>query len=317
MFAALGLIWGSSFLWIKVALGNNGEPLLGIAIPADQPAFAPILLVTMRVMFGLAGLTALMLIRRLPFPTDRRVLRDCAVVGLFNTALPFVLITWGETRIPSSLASILNGTVPLFALVVAHFALHDEPMTGARLAGLIVGFAGVVVLVGFESGVTSGSAWGEAAVAAAALSYACAAAYSRRFLRGISPLMQSFTTMLFAGAYLVVALVAIERPVVWPTHPLMWLATAWLGLLGSCVAYIMYFDLLNAWGVTRAAVVSYVFPIVGLMLGILVLGEPADWRLFAGTALVAAGIAIVNVRALLARRGTRRYEASSAGSTTR
>ena len=136
MFAALGLIWGSSFLWIKVALGNNGEPLLGIAIPADQPAFAPILLVTMRVMFGLAGLTALMLVRRLPFPTDGRVLRDCAVVGLLNTALPFVLITWGETLIPSSLASILNGTVPLFALVVAHFALHDEPMTGAQASYL-------------------------------------------------------------------------------------------------------------------------------------------------------------------------------------
>jgi drug/metabolite transporter (DMT)-like permease len=316
MFAALGLIWGSSFLWIKVALGNDGEPLLGIAIPADQAAFAPLLLVTTRVLFGLAGLTVLMFVRRIPFPTDTQVLRHCAVVGLLNTTLPFVLITWGETRIPSSLASILNGTVPLFALVVAHFALHDEPMTGARLAGLIVGFAGVVVLVGLESGVTSGSAWGQAAVAAAAFSYACAAAYSRRFLRGISAVVQSFTTMLFACVYLIVAILLFERPVVWPTHPLMWTATAWLGLLGSCLAYVMYFDLLNAWGVTRAAVVSYVFPIVGLVLGILVLDEPADWRLFAGTALVAGGIAIVNARALLHRESTR-YGASSAGSTTR
>lgn len=316
MFAALGLIWGSSFLWIKVALGNDGQPLFGIAIPADQ-AFAPVLLVTMRVFLGLAGLAILMVVRQLPFPTDRRVLRDCAVVGLLNTALPFVLITWGETRIPSSLASILNGTVPLFAIVIAHFALHDEPMTAGRLFGLIVGFAGVVVLVGFDSGATSGSAWGEAAVAAAAVSYAGAATYSRRFLRGISPLVQSFTTMFFAGAYLTVAVLAFERPLVWPTHPLIWTATAWLGLLGSCFAYIMYFDLLNAWGVTRAAVVSYVFPIVGLLLGILVLGEPAEWRLFAGTALVAGGIAILNARSLLALGASRRYGASSAGSTTR
>jgi drug/metabolite transporter (DMT)-like permease len=295
MFALLGLIWGSSFLWIRVALGNGGQPFLGIAMPSSpQAAFSPLLLVTMRVGFALAGLAVLMLVRSVPLPRDPRLLAHCAVVGMFNTALPFVLITWGETRIPSSLASILNGTVPLFALVIAHFTLHDEPMTVPRLLGLVIGFVGLVLLVGRDSGAASGSLWGELAVAAAAFSYAAALAYSRRYMRGLSPLTQSFTTLVFALAYLIVAVVLFDRPVSWPRHPVVWTAVAWLGLLGSCAALLLYFSLINAWGATRAALVTYVFPVVGLALGMLILGEPADWRIFAGTALIVGGIAIVN-----------------------
>ncbi|MFN7983263.1 MAG: DMT family transporter [Vicinamibacterales bacterium] len=299
MFLLLGAIWGSSFLWIKVALGNNGQPFLGIDLPPTTQAFSPLLLVTIRIAFGLAGLAALMLARGLAMPKDGRTLGICAVVGLFNTALPFALITWGETRIASSLASILNGTVPLFAIVIAHFTLHDERMTLGRILGLCVGFVGVVVLVGGESGESAGSMWGQLAVASAAVSYAGSAAYTRRYLRGLSPITQSFTTLLFAEAYLVMAVLVAERPITWPTHPLMWTATAWLGLLGSCLAYILYFSLINVWGATRASLVTYVFPIVGLALGILVLGEHPQWNLFAGTALVAAGIVTVNGRHLL------------------
>ena len=300
MFLLLGLIWGSSFLWIKVALGNNGDPFLGIALPSTTQAFSPLLLVTMRLAFGLAGLAVLMLVRGAPLPRDPRTLGICAVVGFFNTALPFVLITWGETRIASSLASILNGTVPLFSIVIAHFALHDERMTTGRILGLCVGFIGVVVLVGGESGEQPGSVWGELAVAGAALSYAGAASYTRRYLRGLSPISQSFTTLVFAEIYLAVAVLIAERQVHWPTHRLMWTATAWLGILGSCVAYILYFSLINAWGATRASLVTYVFPVVGLALGILVLGERPQWNLFAGTALVAAGIVTVNGRQMFA-----------------
>ena len=313
MFILLGLIWGSSFLWIKVALGNNSEPFLGIAMPAGEPAFSPILLVTMRLAFGLAGLAVLMVAYGLKIPRDARTLGICAVVGFVNTALPFVLITWGETRIPSSLASILNGTVPLFAIVFAHFALHDERMTPGRLAGLVIGFVGVVVLVSGESDITSGSIWGQAAVAGAAVSYAGAAAYTRRYLRGLSPITQSFTTLIFAEAYLVIAVVLFERPVVWPSHPLVWTATAWLGLLGSCAAYVLYFSLINAWGATRASLVTYVFPIVGLALGIFVLGEQVQWNLFVGAALVAAGIVTVNGRQLLSALNARKGAPAVAG----
>lgn len=300
MFLLLGLVWGSSFLWIKVALGNNGQPFLGIDIPSTTQAFSPLLLVTMRLAFGLAGLAVLMLTRGLSVPRDLRTLGICAVVGLFNTALPFVLITSGETRIASSLASILNGTVPLFAIVIAHFTLHDERMTWGRIFGLCVGFVGVVVLVSGESGESAGSVWGQLAVAGAALSYAGAASYTRRYLRGLSPITQSFTTLVFAELYLIVAVLVVEHPLAWPTHLLMWTATAWLGILGSCVAYILYFSLINAWGATRASLVTYIFPVVGLALGILVLGEQPQWNLFAGTALVAAGIVTVNGRQMFA-----------------
>jgi drug/metabolite transporter (DMT)-like permease len=210
------------------------------------------------------------------------------------------------------MASILNGTVPLFAIVFAHFALHDERLTPARVGGLVLGFIGVVVLVSGESDASAGSLWGQLAVAAAAMSYAGAAAYTRRFLRGLSAVTQSCTTLLFAVLYLTVAVLVFERPIVWPRHPLMWGATVWLGLLGSCAAYVLYFSLINAWGATRASLVTYVFPIVGLGLGIFVLGEHARWNLFVGTALVAAGIGVVNGRqvmaAITARKSTDRLD---------
>jgi drug/metabolite transporter (DMT)-like permease len=291
MFCLLGLIWGSSFLWIKVALGD-----------AARPGFAPLLLVTFRLIFGLIGLLALLAARGIRLPRDRQTLTACAIIGLVNTALPFALITWGETRIASGMAAILNGTVPLFTIVIAHFVLHDEPITAPRFAGLVAGFAGVVVLVSRGLGSTLGSVWGQAAVVGAAISYAGAAAYTRRALRGLSPLAQSCTTLLFAACYLVVGTLLFERPVVLPTAPLAWLATVWLGLLGSCVAYLLYFSLINAWGATRASLVTYVFPVVGLLLGIVILGEPTDWRLFAGTSMIVGGIVIVNARTFLALR---------------
>ncbi len=289
MFVLLGLIWGSSFLWIKVALGGDGSA-----------GFSPLLLVTFRLAFGIAGLLTLLAVQGLHLPRDGRTLRACAVVGLFNTALPFVLITWGETRIPSSIASILNGTVPLFTLVIAHFALHDEPLTLSRVAGLVAGFGGVVVLVGRGLGTGAGSLAGQVAVVAAAVSYAGAATYTRRVLRGMSPLLQASTTMLCALAVVAPVTLMLEWPLVLPARPMAWVAAAWLGLLGSCTAYLLYFSLLNAWGATRASLVTYVFPVVGLLLGILILDEPIDWRLLAGTALIVAGIVIVNARALRA-----------------
>lgn len=298
LFALLGVVWGSSFLWIKIAVGNGGQPFLGVSFPPDAPVFGPFLLVFFRLLFGLLGTAVLMARQGLSVSRDPRVLAAYVFMGLFNTAIPFTLISWGETQIDSALAAILNGTVPLFTIVIAHFWLHDERMNPARVAGLIVGFIGVVVLVGGdlgESGV-GGNLWGEVAVVAAAVSYAVSAVFSRKYLRGQSPVVQSFMTLLVAGFFMTVAVPVAESPVVLPTLPIVWLAVAWLGLLGSCLAYVLYFSLMNAWGPTRSSMVSYVFPVVGLFLGITLLGERAGWRLLAGTALVVAGIVIVNLK---------------------
>ena len=281
-FVLLGLIWGSSFLWIKIAVAETG----------------PFILVTFRLLFGLAGLLAIMALKRQAWPRDRRVLWAFVFMGLFNTALPFTLITWGETLIDSSLASILNGTVPLFTIVLAHFWLQDEKITLPRLAGLAVGFVGMVVLVSRDLGpdALSGNVWGQVAVIAASVAYATAITFSRKHLRGQPPVLQATMVMLFASGMMAVATPIVEQPLNLPDTGLAWFAIAWLGLLGSCAAYMLFFYLINAWGPTRASLVTYIFPVIGLVLGIVFLNEPADWHLLAGSALIVAGIVVVNLR---------------------
>jgi drug/metabolite transporter (DMT)-like permease len=282
-FILLGLVWGSSFLWIKIALAEIG----------------PFLLVAYRLLFGLLGLAVVMLWQRQPLPRDRRTLLAFVFMGIFNTAVPFTLISWGETRIDSGLASILNGTVPLFTIVIAHFWLHDEKITAPRLAGLGVGFVGVVILVSRDlhlEGLT-GDLLGQLAVIAAAVCYATAITFSRRHLRNQPPVLQSAAVLFVADALMWLA-VPVTEGFGLPALPLTWFALAWLGLLGSCLAYLLFFFLINAWGPTRASLVTYVFPVIGLFLGILFLGETADWRLLAGTVLVVTGVLVVNYRSL-------------------
>jgi drug/metabolite transporter (DMT)-like permease len=281
-FALLGLIWGSSFLWIKIAVQEIG----------------PFTLVAFRLLFGLTGLLIIMRLTRQSFPRDRKTILAFLFMGVFNTALPFVLISWGETHIPSSLASILNGTVPLFTIVIAHFWLHDEKITLPRIAGLIVGFIGVVVLVSRDFGAEGlhADVLGQLAVLLAAMSYATAITFSRKHLRDQPPVIEAAMVLLIADSLLWVVTPIVQRPFVLPTLPITWLALAWLGLLGSCTAYILFFHLINAWGPTRASLVTYVFPVIGLILGIIFLQETPDWHLAVGSLLIVSGIVVVNLK---------------------
>lgn len=289
-FVALGLIWGSSFLWIKIAVEN----------------VTPFVLVALRVSFGLLGLVVVMVAQRRSLPRDRRTILKFIFMGIFNTVIPFLLITWGETRIDSSLASILNGTVPLFTIVIAHFWLHDEKITGPRLAGLIVGFVGVVVLVvqDFDPGALQGNLLGQLAVLLASISYATALTFSRRYLRGTKPVVQSTMILVVATAAMWIVTPAADRSVVLPSTPLTWLAITWLGVLGLCVAYLLFFYLNNVWGPTRASLVTYVFPVVGVVLGIIFLNETLTWNMIIGSALVVCGILVVNFKVLVRRQAT-------------
>lgn len=288
-FGLLGLIWGSSFLWIRIAVQDIG----------------PFTLVTLRILFGLIGLLAVMFFKKQPFPRDKRILLSLFIMGVINTALPFTLISWGETRIESSLASILNGTVPLFAIIIAHYWLHDERMTLGRIAGLVIGFFGVVILVGRDFDIESlgGNFLGQLAVIGAAISYASSATFSRKYLRGQPPVVQATVSLLVADALMWLSLPTVSQfaptldaPNHFPTLAITWIAIVWLGLLGSCVAYLLYFYLLNSWGATRSTLVTYVFPLVGLVLGIIFLDETLDWRLAAGSVLVVSGIFVVNLK---------------------
>jgi drug/metabolite transporter (DMT)-like permease len=286
-FALLGLIWGSSFLWIKIAVAETG----------------PFMLVALRLLFGALGLAAVMLAHKTRLPRDGRTLLLYGFMGVFNTALPFVLITWGEKYIASSLASILNGTVPLFTIVIAHFWLSDEKITAGRLAGLALGFVGIVVLMSrdlapeaLSSALSGPGLWGQAAVLAAAISYATGITFARRNLRNHPPVLQAGMTLIIADALVWLATPLVERPLDLPNSGLAWFAIAWLGLLGSCLAYLLWFYLINTWGPTRASLVTYIFPVIGLVLGIVFLREPADWRLLAGSVLIVGGIGVVNFK---------------------
>jgi len=281
-FVILGLIWGSSFLWIKIAVAEIG----------------PFTLVAFRVLFGLLGLLVVMRWQRQSFPRDRGTILAFVFMGIVNTAIPFILISWGETKIQSSLASILNATTPLFTIVIAHFWLHDEKITLPRLAGLIVGFFGVILLVSRDIGPQGlqGDVIGQLAVLLAAISYAIALTFSRKYLRGTKPVVQSTMILVVASGVMWVTAPMVERPFTLPQLPVTWLALAWLGLLGLCIAYLLFFYLNNVWGPTRASLVTYVFPVVGLILGIIFLNEEVDWRLLVGSGLIVASIVIVNLK---------------------
>jgi len=300
-FVLLGLIWGSSFLWIKIGVQEIG----------------PLTLVAFWLLFGLVGLLAVVGVQAPPFPRQRQVLLAFLFMGVFNAALPFALISWGETRIDSAMAAILNGSVPLFTIVIAHFWLSDEKISLPRAAGLIVGFCGVVVLVSTNLGLDAvhGNVWGQVAVLLGAASYALAATFSRKHLRGQPPLMQATMVVLFADALMWPIALGFEQPWHMPALPITWAALAWLGLLGSCLAYLLYFYLINTWGATRATLVTYVFPVVGVLLGVLFLGETAGWRLILGSSLVVAGIALVNLKVRLKAPALQRPTAPSPGRT--
>ncbi|MBM3123131.1 MAG: DMT family transporter, partial [Chloroflexi bacterium] len=208
LFVALGLIWGSSFLWIKIAV-------------REVDAFT---LVGWRLLFGTLGMVAVIALRRPPFPRRRSIWLALALLGIINTALPFVLISWGQKTIDSAVASILNSTVPLFTMVIAHFVLHDEPITARKAVGLVIGFGGVLALLArdLEAGNLGVGILGQAAVLLAAVSYASASVFARRTMREVSPLVQAFVPMAIADAIVWTAATQVGNPGRLPALPLTW-----------------------------------------------------------------------------------------------
>jgi drug/metabolite transporter (DMT)-like permease len=203
----------------------------------------------------------------------------------------------------SALASILNSTVPLFVLMLAPWFLPDERVTPARLAGLVIGFVGVVVL--FAPGLVNledADLGAEAALLGSAVAYAAGAVYARRNVRGLRPIIPAFYQVGFALLITTVLALALEHPIGQVTPaPEAWVAVLWLGILGSGLAYLAFFRLLAVWGATRTSAVAYLLPVVGIALGTL-RGEAVTIERVAGTALIIGGIALVNSVDVLSRR---------------
>jgi drug/metabolite transporter (DMT)-like permease len=281
LFIALGFMWGSSYLFIKLAVDD----------------FGTFTLVAVRLAIGAAVLWLVLRAVGQPLPRERRLYGHLVVMAVINIVIPFALITWAEQSVDSSIAAILTAAVPLWAIVIAPLVLHDEPIRVNGLLGLAVGFFGVVVLTsrGLETG-RSSDITGEIALLGASLSYAVGAVYSRRHMRGVPPMIPAVFQVTFAMVIAGTIALFLERP--WEARPDLEavLSMVWLGILGSGLAYLVNFRLLAAWGATRTTLVAYVIPIVGIVLGFIVLDEPVDARLLIGTAFVIGGVGLVNGR---------------------
>ncbi|MCX8025725.1 MAG: DMT family transporter, partial [Thermanaerothrix sp.] len=205
------------------------------------------------------------------------------------------LISWSEQYISSGMAAILNSTVPLFTLLIAPLFLADDPWTLPKGLGLLVGFLGVIVLMANQvQGDLTRPKLGQLTMLLAAISYAAAAVYARRKVRGLTPDVQSLGQSLMATLIMLPLALTIETPFTLPHQPITWMAALWLGLMGSCVATLLYYSLLQSIGPTRTTLVTYIFPLVGVILGTIFLHEYPDWHLLAGGALIISGVAVVN-----------------------
>lgn len=277
-FILLGLIWGSSFMWIKIALME----------------VSPFTLVTFRVFFGVLGLLAVFFWRRPALP-PKKFINTFVILGFFSVALPFALISWSEQHITSAMASILNSTVPLFTIIIATMFTSDDKMTPAKIIGLVFGFIGVVVLLSDKLKSTVNiQLMGHITMLIAAIAYAAGAVIARRATVGLTSDIQSLGQQMMAWLLITPVAVIVERPFTFPHQPITWFALAWLGLLGTALATMLYFSLIHSVGPTRTMLVSYIFPVVGVLLGIIFMNEPANWRIFIGSVLVISGVAIVN-----------------------
>ena len=276
-FVLLAAIWGSSFLYIKVL--DRHWPALWVALG--------------RCTLGALTLVIIVRLTGERLSRDRRLWAHCAVVAVISNAVPFTLFAYGEKHTSSIVAGLWNATTPLWVLILALLAFREERTTRSRVAGLAVGFAGVVLLLGPWRGITGGALTGQLACAAAAACYGLAFLYIRRY---IAPRSDSGPSLAAAQLICATAMLAVFAPLSGaPSFDLGWAAVGsllGLGVLSSGVAFALNYAIVRARGATRASTVTYLIPVFATILGVAVLGEPLQWNQPAGTALLLSGIAV-------------------------
>ncbi len=292
-FFALSLVWGSSFLFMK--LGLEG-------LSPGQVALT-------RILLGALTLVAIMLATRRKWPRERRLWLHMIVVSATLCAIPFTLFAWAETSVPSTVASIVNATTPIMTLLLTPLIMPADRLSGTQRLGLVIGILGVVVLVGpwrlWSTGDTV-SLPGVLACLGATACYGFGGLYMRRFLAGASSdsitiaamqLSVASVLMLLAAPVIAGGAIALSAPVV--------LSMLALGILGSGIAYIWFTTIIRAWGAARASTVTYLTPVVGVAFGALFLGEGVHWNEPLGGAIVVLGIVASQgvLERLRARRG--------------
>lgn len=279
----LSVVWGASFFFGKVAVAE----------------MRPFFIVFCRLALASVALNILLVARGMRMPSSFRVWKTLFIMGFFNNMLPFSLIFWGQTQITSSLASILNSTAPLFTVILAHFLTRDERLTVNRLAGIIVGMTGVVLLIGPDAlrGIGKDT-FAQIGILGAAFSYAVASVYGRRFA-GVNPLVAAAGQITAATVMILPITLFFDRP--WQNLSLTlstWGSVIGLGLFCTALAYVVFFRLLASAGATNVMLVAFLVPVSAILLGTVILGERLELRQAGGMLLIAAGLAAIDGRIL-------------------
>lgn len=272
----LAMCWGPSFLFIKLALAE----------------LDPIRLSFFRIGLGALILNVILLTQKNYLPRSARFWRDSAVAAFFSVAFPFMLINWGQQFIDSSLGSLLNGTTPFFTVIFSALLLRQEKISGNKIRGIAIGFLGLLVLVypNLREGVNA-SFWGIMAVVLASASYGVGWVWVRKRLVGTASFKAPATQLLLATLFLLPFLYFSEAPVPmkeWSTVTLV--AIVGLGTLGTSIAFILYFKLIEQAGASYASMVTYLVPVIGVVLGSVVLQEAVTIWMLCGAVLILYGI---------------------------
>ncbi|KFE34884.1 DMT family transporter [Thioclava atlantica] len=281
LLGGLALIWGSSFLSNRAALEGAGV----------------FTVVFVRVLGGALLLWLWVALRRLPVPRAPRYLGHFLIMGFLNNAIPFSLIVWGQQHIESGLASILNASTAIFGALVAALVFTDERLSARKLAGISVGFAGVVLAIGPDAlkGFDPTSA-GQLAILGASLSYGFAGAYARFAVKGLRPEVAAAGMLTGGVVWMTPILLATEGLPRLDYAPSVWAAMLWLGFGCSALAYLLYYRILALAGAANLALVTLLIPPVAIVAGWAVYGERLGAAELAGFALLALGLVILNRR---------------------
>lgn len=284
MLLILSVLWGGSFFFVGVAV-------------KELPPFT---IVTLRVTLAAFCLLAVCRFMGLKLPRDRRIWRAFFVMGFLNNLVPFTLIVWGQTYIASGVASILNATTPLFTVVAAHYLTRDETFTLSRIVGVLLGLCGVATMIGGAAlqslGIDVAALF---AMLMAALSYALAGVFGRRFRQmDVPPLTTAAGQVAASSIMLFPIMMVVDHP--WtlsvPSTETMG-ALAGLAILSTALAYVLYFRLLAAAGATNLLLVTFLIPVSAIGLGIMFLGEVLEPKHIAGMVLIALGLVAIDGRA--------------------
>ena len=278
----LSLLWGSSFFFYKVLVA----------------VLPPVTVVLGRVGIAALAMNLWLLAQGQRMPFSRALWLRFLLLGLLNNVVPFILIAWGETRISSGMASILNATTPIFMVAVAHWGTEDEKLSPGKIAGIAFGILGVMVLVGPAAVRGANAIWGEVAVIGASCAYGFGGVYSRRF-KDLPPL-QAATGQITGGAIILLPLSALlDQP--WtlpmPSGPI-WASLLAIALMNTAAAYWVYYKMLASTGVTYISLVTLLIPVIALLLGAVFLQEIVTLQAVAGMVIIALGLATADGRLL-------------------